>query len=647
MKIVKSMTMFIVVLMVVASLPLGAFAAVVPYSDTTDIMDDLATLSIDGVAFNEEDYPLKDGGESEILGVYEYGRGTDSHALYIYVYHPEAQAQDTVYNYSTYMGSVWCWCETLSGANYHFDTDHGLEFVLLDHSDDYRFLKLKVDLSSLCAGTRIPSSSVCIYSVGVVFWGTYTSPYAGPDGYLTTELIEIDAGSYSQRYYFDTKRALYYSGGADLTLNVNHSIYYTETSPKGKNYRQALYTAYFSVPEVLFGDEYYLTSLRCKWEEAHTTPQVVTDDADMYSHLAALANYSGVLDGSNVDYGAVLVCPYYYNYIGLLGGLFYDLEFNSSINAPKTYQAFNNAYISNDFCTLVKYPDLIRNNDVFDNAFLVENLDDFYLETQGDLYLSGYLRASSQRVTLTGLVDEGCLAGSNTYEISSNDLLDVDGRYNDSCWFHGFLSFMFGDDEDITVRQLITIPDPSDVEGLSNEYIINNYYIGEHYVDDFKRACSNAAEAGERMVLLRYAVRDYYSAPALYVSPDDYALKLKNWFVSNVIVTPSNCIVMGYTYFDDFTVIDLTFSSESVSYSIDVKCEPTDVLPGGMPPSDPDSLIYDIINIGSSVGEGISDAMRVVRIVIKVVLAVVITLVAIKLITALVKLLKAIFHRRT
>lgn len=660
MKIVKSMAMFIVVLMVVLSLPLGAFAAVVPYTDTTDIMEDLAGLSVDGVAFNEADYPLYDNvyamysdpsKDAKVLGMYEYGRGSDDHALYVYVYHPCVSSRFEHDN-SSYRCDIDCYCESLSGALYHF-TD--IPAVLLDHSEDHRFLKLKVELSALVNGTSIPSSTYCIYSASVRFSGTLDDPSAFDYEPWYHCSLDVEIDSKEDLFYFNRSTGVFYRNSDILSLSVKHSIYYTETSPKGGNYQQALYTAYFSVPELYFDDDFDLTSLRCSWTEGHTTPRVTTDDADLYECLKGLADYDGALDGSHPSYGAVLVDSLYFNYGSLsvnpFGTVYYSFSFSSSINAPDTLNQFNSNYISNLTNTVVDYPDVSkRNNSVFNNAFLVSDLDDFYIGYDSRRFsgYNGYLQASSKGVTLTGNVDEGCLNGNNIYEITSNDLLDVTGRYDDSCWYHGFVTLFSKDDEDFSVRQLITISDPSVIETCSDEYIISSYHIGEHYLDDFRTACAQAAESSERMVLLRYAVRDYYSADALYVNMEDYKIDLANYVFINTVKMPSNCNFSWGTAFENFTVIDVTFTGDTVSYVLDVECEPTEVVPGVMPPADQDGILIDAIqNIGISLGSDVSNAWNVVLTVIKVVLAVVITLVAIKLITALVRLIKALFHRRT
>ncbi len=652
MNFVKKMTILMAVLSIISLLPAGAWAGTVPYSDTTDIMDDLATLSVDGVVFNEADYPFLAfdqsfiydlGNGSKVLGIYEFGRGTDDHALYIYVYHPRTQYLE--HDISSFRCNISCWCESFSGSCYFFND---IPAVLLDHSEDYRFLKLKVELSQFTNSTSIPSSGICIYSASVSFSGIISHPYAydyEPWYYMS---VDVDIDGSNGCFFFDSSGGTHFRNTDILTLDVNHSIYYTETSPKGDYYRQALYTAYFSVPEQYFADNFDLTSLRCKWEESHTAPRVVTEDVELYPYLKELADYDGALDGSVYDYGAILV-----NVRRPSGSRIY---FDNSINLPQDPDDFNDNYVSNQLTSSVTYNVLLNQfvrSDVFNNAFLVEDLGDLRFDGRRFGSYEGYVLASNKSITLNGEVDEGSLKGLNTYTVSSEDLFNVTGRYSDNCFFHQFLTLFIGDDEDFSVRQLETISDPSTVAVLSDSQIISTYYIGEHYVDDFKRACSNAAEAGERMVLLRYAIRDYYSAPAVYVNSGDYpftAYYSLGILGGNYDVINSNCNFSWGTVFRGFTVIDLTFTGDTVSYVIDVKCEPTDVVPGVMPPVDPGGVfgdILDIIDIGSSVGEGVSDAWRAVRIAVKVVLAVVVSLVALKLITALVNLLRAIFHRKT
>ena len=148
MKLVNILTIFLVILMTVSTPAAYAAGGLVPALDVTDVLTDLGGMSIDGDSFNQNDYPLCDGGDPELLGVYEYGYGTDDYALYIYVYHPDAANTKHTYNYGDIFGSLWTWSDTLDSAEYKYDIA-SMSPEIVDHTDDHRIFKLKLDVCVL------------------------------------------------------------------------------------------------------------------------------------------------------------------------------------------------------------------------------------------------------------------------------------------------------------------------------------------------------------------------------------------------------------------------------------------------------------------------------------------------------------------
>ena len=84
MNIVKKLTIILITILLCLP-PVGAFAATVPKLDTTDVMDDLKGLKIGDKVFSIDDY-TRTTGAPELIGLYEYGFGTDLYNLYFYIF---------------------------------------------------------------------------------------------------------------------------------------------------------------------------------------------------------------------------------------------------------------------------------------------------------------------------------------------------------------------------------------------------------------------------------------------------------------------------------------------------------------------------------------------------------------------------------
>lgn len=574
-----------VIIMLVGLIPFGAYAAVVPYLDVSDVEEDLAGLQVDKKYFAESDYPVVDGGSPEVLGVYEYDPGGSDYALYVYIYNPDCSNSKHTYSYSAFYGTVWAWAETFDSLEFTIELTGEPSCVLIGHSEDYRFLKLKIDLDALTpsvgvAGTRI-------YSVGVVYWYTAMSEYADSNGKYVEEVHQVDCGSYCNRYTFGKRGARYYSSGACIDLELKHSIYLTDSSPKGDYYRQALYTCYFALDNSYIEDYDALTGLSCKWNECHTAAGVCTDDEDLFkliSSMAKKADYKNSLLNNIYcsDYGTIVA-----NWQRLSTGLYTYFSADYSLNAPK------DSGLSCNYGTALSK---------LGGIFLVEDMDDYYLTPDN---ITGYLST----------VDDGCVFGEQIHSYTTSDLLSLTGRWKDN-WFNNILKkFTTGLDDSDVILDPFYVVQSSDITGKTYSQIAQDLYIGDEYIDDFMSYYSRNISNDKTVILFRFAVRDYYSAPARYCG-EGYSYYSEK----------ANCTLSFGTAFLDYNVISLTFSNEDVSYHFVVNSDSIDIVPG----------VYSPVSVGLDLS-GILDPFSSFLNVVKLIFAVVITLVCVILITKIIK----------
>ena len=144
-----------------------------------------------------------------------------------------------------------------------------------------------------------------------------------------------------------------------------------------------------------------------------------------------------------------------------------------------------------------------------------------------------------------------------------------------------------------------------------------NLFIGERFWGDFYDTYAKAKLTGDQVVLFRFALRDYYSAPARYIDGETY---------SSLSDAP-NCALSYGTAFLDFDIIKLTFSDDGEAYTFNVKADPIDFVPGGANPNTP----------GGGVGKAADDLLSKILAVIETFFKVIVGIVAVVVVVTLIK----------
>lgn len=597
MKLVKRLTMLIFTLWLIVSPVIGATAARVPPLDTTDVMDDLQGLKIGDVAFNEADYPLIDGVEPDLLGIYEYGWGTDFYTLYFYIYNPDVENADRTY-YSTVDFNIFLFNDSLDNQPVSF---RQWNVEPISQSEDGRLAKYKVDGSRFVS--TLTGASTRIYSTEIdmrYYDHLNQDPYSGND--LS---VMIDVNSRGETFHFSGSGAAFYQSGETISLDVYPSMYKTDFSPKGDYWHQMIYTAYFTIPSKYVDDYDAITGIEATWEEYHTAPLVVTEDDALLSVLTAMAADKALDDKLlmgqvNHDYGSI-VTQYAYN--ALSAGLSYETMVGfDTINVVGL-----NGNFRGDLFTAYDVFFLGRKHSAFDTALKVSDMDDFFIPTIGRYYDTDGDGIGDLAATLQGSVDEDKYLGSNTHEFTSEkDIISVDKRFNEN-WIRSFWnSKWYPDSNDVeaTLEPFYYLKD-SDMTGYSRTKINENLFIGERFWGAFYDEYAKAKLTGDQVVLFRFALRDYYSAPARYIDGSTYPS------TSGM----SNCALSYGTAFLDFDVIKLTFSRDAEVYEFMVDADPIDFVPGGDAPNTPGG------GIGKAADELLDKILSVLETIVKVVFA--------------------------
>lgn len=586
MKLVKRLTMLIFTLWLIVSPVIGATAARVPPLDTTDVMDDLQGLKIGDVAFNADTYLSRTDGAPELLGMYEYGFSSDLYALYFYIYVPDQYFGDNGNGYDTEIRGFYGDINVFKDTKDNQPISMYVCLTIIDTSDDGHFFKCKVDpeydLSVL--SNHFTGASSRIYLPELYMDGDDIPQTADPYGRYDPIYFYVPLTGIKYFTYTTTGAAMIESSEI-INLTVKPSMYKFDTHPNGDYWHQMLYTAYFTIPAKYVDDFDYLCGIRASWYEAQTDPVVVTDNDDLLSVLDTMASDDNLDDKLftgqiNHDYGAI-VSNYLVSYsngmpsmatgdfginlIGLNGTIrenlfYYDAPLGGwSVGCYLDYYALRS----------------------LGHAFKVDDLsDDYYISTFGDLYDTDGDGYGDVRASLSATVDKGAIFGQQTHDFTMEDILNIDNRW-DGFWDRLFDVSAWGtnlkDIED-TVKPFYYLQD-KDMAGCTADHDKMNHglYIGAEYWSDFYETYINAKQNGDQVVLFRFAVRDYYSAPAQYIDGDTYTFQS----------SAGMCALSYGTCFKDFDIITLSFSKESCVYVFNVDADPITFLPGVYDPDEP------------------------------------------------------------
>ena len=617
MNFVKKVTILIITIILCLP-PMGAFAATVPKLDTTDVMDDLKGLKIGGVEFDEADYPFDASGDATVIGIYEHGWSTEQYSIYAYIYNPRYGVDNYEYRYSA---SDILIAVNLSPDNYDTESKFkydSLMYTLIDVSADGRFLKVRIDGDPFVSvfalsDIRIYNVTGCIYRYSLRDDGSY---------YRSIFLVNSKS-----RYTF-TGSAAYYSASETINLTVNPSMYKTDFSPKGDYWHQMIYTAYFTIPKEYVEKYDYLTRLEVTYEEIMTAPIVGVVDDDLFTILDAMASDSeldkgGPLGLIDYDYGAI-VSEYYHTNGSVSAGYDAGFDFVDSINAVGKNGIRDDVF---------PYAKLKASHGIkhwyFDTVVKVDDLNDFYIPAIGRYYDTDGDGIGDTPATFQPLVDLlGHSWGQKTHVFTSEDILSVDKRFDDN-WIRSFFnSILYPDSNDVeaTLEPFYYLKD-SDMAGYSRNKINHNLFIGEEFWDDFYDTYTAAKLKGDQVVLFRFALRDYYSAPARYITG-----QAPYTGYSNV----ANCALSCGVAFLDFDIIKLSFTKDAEIYEFNVDADPIDFVPGGYSPNTP----------GAGVGDGLHDILDAIYSAVKVVCVVVAIIVVVVVLDKTTAIFDRLFGRR-
>lgn len=586
------------VLLVVFSALFGNISATLAFAatdkslsfDTSSVVEDL------GDSIDWAKYPVKEGAESEFYSLTEVCYSPDvftqNYALYVYVYNPSLRTYTTLHGANTINMAVEFQTENgayvLDEKGYPIATKYAnVPLIYCGASDgEYanRMLKYRIDgaysrFYNVVKSMEGDDLDRYYYIAGVQLWANGEE---NPIDYKAKRRIAYSgyAKGYGEGAEFNSTLKATWDVLETISLNLNST--YWRSNAYEKDHYHTVNTVYFSVPERYFAKYGYLQKIHADWWEYKTKMAAVTSNYDFYqTMLQHVGKDVGEYDSSVPFY-------LYSGYEGKGGAGYVNHYFDWLYNVERiTSPTLSQSYNYDNMSTILPYAFFspsVSVDSVFD--FLLKPSEtiagpvddtivaDWIYNYRNDLG-HGYIDCEGKDISVDlfeNFVDEGRTKGYNDVTIDLEDTFDLESYDKTHTWWEKFLDYGFwapetgGDYED--VAPIYEVKD-SDFVGTYST-IADNLLVKDDDVVELATYYAAEKAKGNRVILFRFAVTDFYSAAS---------------HVPHVAaVSDTDTYVAQQTVFLKFDIIDLTFNKAGVLTVIPAVANPIDVIPGLDPP---------------------------------------------------------------
>ena len=593
-KMNKIILCIIAMAMVVCSIfmmgqPIIAFAAGNSNNyDNTNVLDDLKSSTVHGKGFDITKYPFNENLDVQIITFVEYcysfrSNERNNYGLYVYVYNPKSLNISTTSKSNKIQMAVEYDSEGIPTRYEKFN----LQFCSKVEYGDYKnlFYKFKVvdrNVNGTTFADRVNSISrqYDISGIELLTYGDKNATEYGVGGsYVFTGYAEgYGPDSNAKSTLSCTVKDL-----ETLELEVHHTNFRTNVSSLGAGHYNEVNTVYFSVPERVFKQYGYLQKIRAEWWEYKTKMAAITSNQEFYNQLL---KYVGTDVGS---YDSTVPVYLYSGYNGIPSSDIgsptmhnFDWVYNKNV-APKytSLGSISDIYFYKQMSTIMPYAfysPVVDVDSVLSFLYTDPIAGDVestivqeYIYNYSNKLGNGYIDCNGREISVDlfeNFVDAGRTMGYNDKTIDLSDTFDLnsyDSNHNwwDKLWDYGF-SWPATDGDYSNVAPIYELTE-DDLVG-TNDQIASRILVNSSDVSDLKKFYKKETEAGNRVILFRFANTDYYCAPAF--TP----------YVSNI--TQTDTYVAQQTVFFDFDIIELTFNKDGVYHVIPVVSSPTDIING-------------------------------------------------------------------
>ncbi len=561
--------------------------------ETSNVIDDLKSSTIDGEPFSLDRYKFDESGDMQVLSFVEYCYPStltkrEHFGLYVYVYNPRA----LTFLLPSELNKI----QFSYGDETHY-TKYPLKYVNSSTGTyDGLFYKFRVDLTWEQRETLLTriNKEKRVYRVSGIELVTYGNYNATEYTVATTYTYS----GYAKGYGSDSESTLTVKSKRDdtvLSLDVTPT-FYRPAGTNGKNaYTQdSLHSVYFAVPNKIIERYGAMSAVHATWLNAKLLPMLVTGNAEAYKAISAyLGAYMGdeVVDGDGFGGGGFGARgeDLDYAYLGACSAAGGAIAGNIVWNYGYGYNAPSSSYyIQNGYGEDLDYLYFMFNAGSEENSAdnYTVSTDELLTALQSSGNFGGELINDKYSERVFDLVDseftEVNIEAKENFSLTSELVSD---SWWERLWGIGSTSKTFNG-----INAIYAVTD-KDLTGTAEE-IGARLYVDVGDVAQLKKDFAAAKNAGKTLYLFRYQVSDYVSQEATLFHKVSI-LGIETWEKKD-----SNAYFFQQTVNLDFDVIDVTFSNGITETVIPVVSSPTDVIHDVTPPVDtqPDDS-FDISDI--------------------------------------------------
>lgn len=558
------------------------------------LMQEIATLTVNGKKFSAADYPVNPEGIPQLLNLCELGYGSTAAArtaygLVLYIYNPaQLELKEDVRNtvqmkigsserYSKYAISLVSWTADMLFYKFKVDfTDGEKSAALAALNADGRVY----DVSSIELYTQ--GFNATDYPASRAF--TYTGYAAGEgDDALKNTVTYVE-----------------YDGVETIPLEVNH----TSWRPEGTNGNSAwtqdtIHSVYFAVPKA-YSEQYdYLLSVQARWKEATTAPILVTKNKNMYEaletfNLQNIEKANEQADSSCLNSRAGLNYAFHTWPIGTVTN-YYNEYFYGSDDAlfDINDKVVNNYPFEKRGCKILKQIPLVMNanydNGVVTSTELTERIqlcnsqvDESVLPYKvagkyQERFFSAYDTEFTTKTIKVGKASDE--DKENEAIITTDNLVLYSEEVRTTWWQKVFGGASVSNQQNFKEIEAIQKLSDKDVENKTTEKLSADLYISPRDVPVFKYFYEHNSEESD-VYLMRFAISEYWAQPT-YDYKYAYTVGTRETFTQ---ISQNDSYLVKEKVYLDFDIIDFEYAKGAETVIIPVSMSPVDIFSELTPP---------------------------------------------------------------
>lgn len=579
--------------------------------ETNPIEKDLLGATVDGKAFNFDDFPKDEKGSATVLTLVEYGYSASSNkdfGLYLYVYNPTGNPISNLSGPASQNKVNICIERDAYGEASQYDL-HVLSY--LDSTDDKLFYKFKIVQKDIGDGKTLYDTLAPNERKYDIIEIELKS--VGADG--SNNAISYDVGfrfSYKgyQKGYDDSAKdnstiACTVSKNLErLNLDVYHTVYRTNSSDEGSYYKNQINSCWFAIPNEVYYKYSHIDYIKATWWEYYTKLMLCTNSSKLYSYFEP---YSKIyVNGDTLVDNKHLSLAYGIDSTISGSGLnsFTTTAIEWAYNMQKVDSTASSITSVENLCSFIPFVFPQNDEGSVDSSIVTD-----YINTYSNDLGHGYIECNGRNISkdlFEDYVTDGHTRGENVKEIKFGDTFDLISYDDSHSAWERFLDYGWTqplNEDSLKDLEYIKVVEDDD---FSFQTISDDLLIGKTEAQSFYDFYT-AYKKTHKVILLRFGVtNDYFSHNVRAIVGEGVTSILS---IDEQDGGAGPAYIAQETVYLDFNIIQINFMKDGKSIAIPVSSSPNDSI-GGMEPSEDESFDNTLKNLKDDIDDSLNDLLN-------------------------------------